>query len=183
VTRPLTPSQRQRLRTPANLWRALVPLLVIVGVTVLVVWPRGATSDGVHVIDATSKIAAARAQSGFGVLAPAGLDPRWRPTNSDLVPRGPSNGATFRIGYYTPAGKYAEFLEGDDAADAVAASYGPLTSENTVAINGVSWDALRRSDGRRLLRHTFATSTPPVTVLVTGSAGADELATLAGSMH
>jgi hypothetical protein len=65
----------------------------------------------------------------------------------------------------------------------VAASYGPVTSENTVTINGVSWAALRRSDGRQLLRHTFATSTPPVTVLVTGSAGADELATLAGSMH
>src|SRR4051812_12921348 len=31
VTRPPDPAARQRLRTPANLWRALIPLLVIVG--------------------------------------------------------------------------------------------------------------------------------------------------------
>jgi hypothetical protein len=179
VTRPLSSKQRQRLRTPANLWRALIPLLVIVGL--LVLWERIGQphSDGVHVIDTTGAVAAARQQADFPIVVPTGLDPSWRPTSSEFVPAGTAAAASFRIGYVTPAGQYAEFLESDDAPDAVAAQYGPLAADGSTSIGSVSWPKFRTSDGKTLLRHT----TGKVTVLVTGNAGLAELSTLAGSLH
>lgn len=178
MTRPLTSNQRQRLRTPANLWRALIPLLVIVGL--LVLWERVGqpSSDGVHVIDPSGAVAAARQQSGFPVQVPVGLDARWRSTSTEYLPAGAGTAPSFRIGYVTPAGKYAEFLESSDAPDAVAAQYGPLSTDGTTAVNGASWDKYREPDGKTLLRHT----TGKVTVVVQGNAGLDELTTLAGAL-
>jgi hypothetical protein len=178
VTRPLNPADRQRLRTPANLWRALLPLLVIVGVVVLLNRPSDQGSDGVHVIDPGPAIVAAQQQAGFQVLTPSGLGDRWRPTSTELVPAGPSAPASFRIGYVSPAGKYAELLQSADAADAVAARYGPLVAQGATSIGGVSWQQYDTASGRRLLRHTFGT----VTVIVTGSAAQPELDELAGSV-
>ena len=178
MTRPLNPADRQRLRTPANLWRALIPLLVIAGLLVLVNRPAGQSADGVHVIDPGPAIAAARQQAGFQVRTPTGLGDRWRPTSTELVPAAPSAPASFRIGYVSPAGKYAELYQSADAPDAVAAHYGPLVAQGTTSIDGVSWQQYDTSSGRRLLRSTFG----PVTVIVTGSASQSELAELAGSV-
>lgn len=180
MTQPLTPAQRQRLRSPANLWRALIPLLVIVGLLVLLVWPRGEHADGVHVVDLAGPIASAQTEVKFTLLKPTGLDPqRWRPTSTEFTPAAPDSGATFRVGYVSPTGKYAEFLEGDDAADAVSAQYGPLAQDKTVTVNGQAWLGLRRSNDRQLLRHTAS----GVTVIVTGSATEAELIELAASLH
>jgi hypothetical protein len=179
VTRPLTPAQRQRLRSPSNLWRALIPLLLIIGLVVLLVWPRGAHFDGVHVIDTTAPIASARTQAGFKLVAPVGLDPKWRPTSTEFVPAAPDSGATFRIGYVSPTGQYAEFIEGNDAADAIAAQYGPLATDNPVTVDGQQWSGFRRSNDRQLFRHTAS----GVTVIVTGSASEAQLIQLAASLH
>jgi hypothetical protein len=178
MSQPLTPAQRQRLRTPANLWRALVPLLVLVGLLVLFTWPRAPRSDGIHVIDTGPPIAAARAQLGFPLVVPVGLSNRWRPTSTHFEPAGPASGASFRIGYVTPAGRYAELLEGGDAPDAVAAQYGPLDADGTVAIAGASWARYRTGDGHPLLRLT----TGKRTTIVSGTAPQDELVQLAGSL-
>ncbi|MEO6703277.1 MAG: DUF4245 domain-containing protein [Jatrophihabitantaceae bacterium] len=179
MTRPLTAAQRQQLRTPANLWRALIPLLVLVAVLVWLTWPSAPHSDGVHVVDTQAPIANARKAAGFAVLVPAGLSDRWRPTSTHFEPAGPANGASFRIGYVTPAGQFAEFAEGDDAPDAVAALYGPLSADGTVTVAGQSWSRYRTGDGHPLLRHT----TGKVTVIVSGTAGQDELVELAGSLR
>ncbi|HEU5270544.1 MAG TPA: DUF4245 family protein, partial [Jatrophihabitans sp.] len=87
--------------------------------------------------------------------------------------------AGFRIGYVTPAGKYAEFLESNGPADAVAAPYGVLTRGGAAGIAGADWQEYRTTDNRTLLRATLGT----VTVIVTGNADRAELATLAGSLH
>ena len=179
MTRPLNSAERQRLRTPANLWRALIPLLVIAGLLVLLNRPAGQASDGVHVIDTAPAIAAAQQQVGFRVLVPNGLGERWRPTSTELVAAGPSEPASFRIGYVSPAGGYAELFQSADAPDAVAAHYGPLAADGTTSIGGAGWQQYATRDGRRLLRHTFGT----VTVIVTGSASQPELAELAGSVR
>jgi hypothetical protein len=179
VTRPLNPADRQRLRTPANLWRALIPLLVIVGLVVLLNRPSGQGSDGVHVIDPGPAITAARQQACFAVLAPSGLSARWRATSTELLPAGPSEAASFRIGYVSPAGQYAELFQSADAPDAVAAHYGPLVADGSASVGGVGWQRYRTSSGRPLLRHTTGT----VTVIVTGSASQAELVELAGSLR
>ena len=179
MTRPPDSAARQRLRTPANLWRALIPLLVIVGVVVLLNRPPGQVADGVHVVDPAPAIAAARQQNGFAVLAPSGLAGGWRPTSAELVPAEPAAPAGLRIGYVSPAGKYAELFESPDAPEAVAARYGPLTADGTVAVGAAGWQRYETGQGRLLLRHTFGT----VTAIVTGSASQAELAELAGSLH
>jgi hypothetical protein len=178
VTRPLNPADRQRLRTPANLWRALLPLLAVVGLVVLFNWPQGQAPSGVRVIDPAPAITAARQQAGLQVLAPSGLSERWRPTSTQLTPAGPAGPATFRIGYVSPGDRYAEILQSVDAPDAVAARYGPLMADGTASIEGVSWSRYQTSSGRQVLRHVFGT----VTVIVTGSAEQSELAELAASV-
>jgi hypothetical protein len=179
MTRPLTSAERQRLRTNTNLWRALIPLLVIVGVVVAFTWPRGQRSDGVHVLDTAAPIAAAQRSAGFPVLVPTGLSDRWRPTSTEFIVAGPSNGASFRIGYVSPAGQYAEFLEGNDAPEAVAALYGALTVDGKAAVNGTDWSRYRTKGDRVLLRTTVGR----VTVIVTGSASPGELVELASSLR
>jgi hypothetical protein len=179
VTQPLTPAERQRLRTPANLWRALIPVLIVV--FGLVAWQRlgEPKTNGVHVIDTTAPVAAARQQAGFPLLLPAGLPGGWRPTSTEFVPAAQYSAASFRIGYVTPADKYAEFLESNGPADAVAAQYGVLTDRGTTQIGGTSWREFRTSDDQTLLRTTRGA----VTVVVTGNANSAELATLAGSLR
>jgi hypothetical protein len=179
VTAPLSPAQRQRLRSPANLWRALIPLVAIVTVLVIFTWPRGQHADGIHVVDVAAPVAAARQQAGFGLTVPTGLGPQWRPTSTEFLPAGPSSGASFRIGYVSPSGKYAEFLEGDDQPDAVSAQYGPLTADGSQPISGANWQRYRTGDGHQLLRHT----TGKVTAIVTGTAGSGELVELAAAVR
>ncbi|MCW2538481.1 MAG: hypothetical protein JWN95_206 [Frankiales bacterium] len=179
MTRPLTSSERQRLRSPANLWRALIVLLIVVGAAVVLVWPRGSTNDGINVIDVTAPIESARQQAGFPVVAPVGLPSGWRPTSTDFTPAGPSSPASFRIGYVSPRNQYAEFLESNDAADAVSAQYGPLSVDGNVSVDGSSWSGFRTDSGRQLIRHQVGT----VTVIVTGSADTAELVQLAGSLR
>jgi len=179
MTQPLTSKQRQRLRTPANLWRALIPLVVVVGLLVLFERAGQPHSDGVHVIDPSGAVAAARQQAGFDIEVPNGLPATWRPTSTEYTPADAASAPSLRIGYVTPAGKYAEFLESDDAADAVAAQYGPLSSDGSAMVGSVSWAKFTTSDGKTLLRHT----TGKVTVLVTGNAGLAELSQLAGSLR
>jgi len=179
VTRPLTSAERQRLRTPANLWRALIPLVVVV--VAIALWQRAGApkSNGVHVVDTTNAIAAARQQAGFPLLAPVGLGPGWRATSTQFTPAGPSSAASFRIGYVTPKDAYAEFDESNDAPDAVAAQFGPLSVDGTATVGGQSWARYRTSDGKPVLRHTTGT----VTVVVTGNAEVAELTQLAESLH
>ena len=177
MTRPLTPAERQRLRTPANLWRALIPLVCIVGVAVLFVLPHGVKSDGVHPVDISAPLADARGL-GLPVRSPTGLAADWRPTSTYFPAAAPSAGASLRIGWVTPTGQYAELLQSADAPDAAAAQYGPLSADTAVRVGAVSWDGFRRPDGRQLIRHTFAT----LTIIVTGSADQAELAELAGAV-
>ena len=178
MTRPPTASERQRLRTNANLLRALIPLLVVVGVVVAFSWPRGQHSDGIHVVDVSAPIAAAKHDAGF-TTAPAGLSDRWRPTSTKFVAAGLSSGASFRIGYVTPSGKCAEFLESNDAPEAVAAQYGPLGVDGTANVNRAQWQQFRTNDDQILLRTTVG----KVTLIVTGSAPISELTELAGSLR
>lgn len=178
MTRPLTASERNRLRNPANLWRALIPLVVLVAALAIFAWPR-ATGDGVHVVDLAGPLAAARQQAGFPILAPAGLDAQWRPTSTDFTAPVASTPASFRVGYVTPTGQYAEFLESNDAPDAVTSLYGPLTSDLPVAVNGTNWTGFRTTRDRELLSHSIGT----VTVVVTGSAPEQELTQLAAALR
>lgn len=175
---PLTASERNRLRNPANLWRALIPLVVIVVGLFIVAWPH-AKGNGVHVVSLAGPLAAAQQQAGFTVLSPTGLNQQWQATSTDFTAPVGAARASFRVGYVTPTGQYAEFLESNDAPDAVTGLYSPLTSDLPVTVNGASWTGYRTSRGRELISRTIGS----VTVVVTGSAPQAELAQLAGALR
>lgn len=179
MTRPPTASERQRLRSFDNLWRALLPLVAVVGIVVIFTWPEGTHSDGVHVVDTVAPVAAARDTAGFAVAAPVGLSSAWRPTSTQYTPASADHGASFRIGFVTPANGYAEYLVSNDAALAVTAQWGPVTGSGSVDIGGVKWSKYVTAKNRTLLARTSG----KVTAIVTGSASDAELQDLAGALR
>jgi hypothetical protein len=112
------------------------------------------------------------------LLVPTGLPGGWRPTSTEFVPAAQYSAASFRIGYVTPAGKYAEFLESNGPAAAVAAPYGVLTDRGATSIGGIGWQRFSTAENRTLLRTTRGA----VTVIVTGNAPDAELTTLADAL-
>lgn len=178
MTRPPTAAERQRLRTASNLWRALIPLLLVVFVVVIFARPGSTKGNGIHVVDTVAPISAARHDAGFDVPAPVGLSTGWRATSTDFVPAATDHGTSFRIGYVTPKGGYAEYLVSNDAAPAVVAQYGPVTGQGSTAIAGVEWTKFVTDKNRTLLSRTSG----KVTAVVTGSASDDELTSLAAAL-
>jgi len=168
------------MRSFGNLWRALIPLVALVAFVVVMTWPRSQGGGGIHVVDTVAPITAARQVAGFAMPAPEGLPQAWRATSTEYQAAGPDSGVTFRIGYVTPSGAYAEFLVSNDAAPAVTARYGELTSDGTTSIRVSDWSKyVTAKKNRTLLSRTEA----HVTVVVTGSAPEAELTELAASVR
>lgn len=182
----MTSAQRARLRTFPYLLRALVPLTLLVVFAVIFAWPRGDDTAKVQTIDPAPAIAQAQARAPYDLLVPPSSGPGalgdgWRPT-STRIDAGPASNDpfVFRIGYVTPAGQYATFLESNDAPAAVVASIGATRGQDTETIDGVDWTrASTVARGETVLSRTAG----EVTLVVTGSAALDELRTLAGSLR
>lgn len=183
----MTAAQRARLRTFPYLLRALVPLVLLVLFVVVVAWPRGGDTAKVAEIDPIPSIEQAQQRSPYELLVPQTTGDRalgegWRATSTRI-----DSGASaadpfgFRIGYLTPSGQYAMFLESNDAPAAVLASVGPTRGASSAeTIDGQTWaraDTIAR--GEIVLTRTVG----DVTVLVTGSASLPELSTLAASLR
>ena len=155
MTRPLTAAERQRLRTPANLWRALIPLLAIVGLLVLFAWPRGQHSRrrarGRH----------RRADRGCpqpGRLRGAGPGRAGGPVAADLdqLPSRPGRPAAPASGSATshrPASTPSSSRETTRRT-----RWPPSTARSARTAPSPCriepWDRYRTSDGHLLLRHT-----------------------------
>jgi hypothetical protein len=120
----------------------------------------------------------------YTVVAPAGLPPSWTPVSSVLAVGG-ANGPgtlTWHLGYMTPSGTLASLEE----TDARAAEFirrmtnsGPI--EQPVRLAGQTWST--RWTAGRDQRSMYLTSPQGVTVVVTGNASWNDLATLAASLH
>ena len=179
----MTPAERNRLRSFPFLLRGLIPLTLLTVLIVVLVWPSNPGNGGVHEIDPAPVIAQAKSVAPYPVLAPATAGPNalpggWRATSAKIDQ--PAGGPlSLRVGYVTPSGKYAQFLQSNDSAPAVIALAGPSSPDGTVDINGQTWDrATVRSNDEILLTRTQGGAT----IAVTGSADLDELRTLAVSL-
>jgi hypothetical protein len=148
----------------------LVPVVLVVGLY------RVLGGDRPPVVDTAPAIAQARAQAGFGVLVPIGLD--WRA--SSAVYRAEEGGATLRIGYVTPGGSGVQLIESSMPADALLArelGEGPRLT-GTVTVAGQDWQRYAaRKDETALVR-----TEPGRTLIVIGHAPDEELVRLAGSL-
>ncbi|MCO5992696.1 DUF4245 domain-containing protein [Actinoallomurus rhizosphaericola] len=160
---------------------AILSCMVVVGF-VLLVTPRR-NPNAIPQVDFRSDLNGLVATAPFTVQAPQGLSPKWYPTSSNLTGR--ANGPVgWHLGYYTPGKQYAALEESDERPDGSDGFVARMTSQGTpdgsLQVAGATWDKTFRKDKnqRSLVRRL-----PGVTLVVTGTASYEELATLAGSLR
>jgi hypothetical protein len=99
-------------------------------------------------------------------------------TNAGQVSAGAP--VTLQIGWYTAGKEFAEYVVSDDpAAGALTDVLRGATAEGTEQVAGTAWQRLATERGETALTRAEGTAT----LVVTGSASHDELATLAGSLQ
>ncbi|SNS27190.1 Protein of unknown function [Geodermatophilus pulveris] len=162
--------------------RSLVPLVVIC--LALVGWMTFQQSgvDTVREVDPASTVQLAAARADYPVPVPADLPEGYRPTSARTDAGGVQSGdpVTLEIGYLTPSAEYAGFVVSDDArADAVDDVLGGAQQSGTLDLGGQSWTRGTTDRGETVLSR----AADGVTVLVTGSATEEELATLAAAVR
>lgn len=159
---------------------AMLACLVVVGL-VLLLTPRN-DPDTVPRVDYTGDLTGLRAVAPYTPQAPEGLPPQWYPTSSRLS--GTSGGpVAWHLGFYTPQKQYAALEESDESPGGAGGFVDRMTSQGrpdgSTLIGGVTWDKTFRPDKKqRSLVHRLS----GLTIVVTGTASYDELATLAGSL-
>jgi hypothetical protein len=173
---------RMQRFTAANMIRSLLPLvlgcLLVVGITAL----RQNPDDPVREVDTTSAERAVSQLASYQLLVPRGLSDDWRPTSvrTDAGRASAGDQVTLQIGWLTPDEEFAEYVVSDDAeAGALTDVLDDATQDGAEQVDGATWQRLTTARGETALTRTEGTAT----LLVTGSASDDELATLAGSLE
>lgn len=154
-------------------------LILLVPMITWAVLNRPSGQHAVQVVDTRPDIREAKAQARFPVLAPEGLSTRWRPTSSRVIRDGDRR-VVFRIGYVTPAGRWAGLVEGDTPSlldDEIGPDRKPTGS---LDVAGTRWT---RYPGRRDGEQALVRTGGGATYLVTGSAKLDELQKLAQALR
>ncbi len=162
--------------------RSLLPLVLIC--LALVGWMAFKQSgvDTVREVDPATTVQLAAARAGYPVVAPAGLPGGYRPTSArtDAGDAEAGDPVTLQIGYLTPSSEYAGFVISDDArASAVDDVLDGAQEQGTVDLDGQAWTRGTTERGETV----FSRTADGVTVLVTGSATDEELATVAGAVR
>jgi hypothetical protein len=174
--------QRANRMSAANMVRSLLPLVVIC--LVLVGWQslQQKADEGVRVVDPSSAVQLAAARASYAVPAPTGLSKDYRPTSARTDAGNATEGdpVTLEIGYLTPSKEFAGFVVSDDRRAApLAAVLDGAEKRGTVEIGGSTWTRERTQRGETAL----VREADGVTVAVTGSAGDDELETVAAAVE
>lgn len=177
---PVSAVERANRMSSGNMLRSLAPLVVICLAFVgWLAFLRQDSDDPVHAIDAAPSVGRAAEYAAYPLEAPADLPEGFRPTDTDVT-GSPGSPVTLRIDYVTPADEYAGFVTSDDPeAPEVDDVLDGAQAEGTVDIDGREWTrSTTTRDETALSREADG-----VTVLVTGSAGEEELRTLAAAVR
>jgi hypothetical protein len=158
----------------------VISMLVVSGAVVLLVapWNRG-TPDPVRVVDPTSVVDGARAAESWPVLAPVRLPSTWRSTNARISTASDGQDVV-HLGYLTPSTTSA-------AIDQSATKQLTFVRESTlgaqpvgtVQIDGVTWQRLETSDGKR---RAYVREGDGATYVVSGGASWGDLTTFTDSL-
>ncbi|MGY1732373.1 DUF4245 domain-containing protein [Geodermatophilus sp. SYSU D01045] len=176
-----TAAERANRMSAANMLRSLLPLVVIVLLVAGWVAFRQGGTDPVRPIDPTSSVRLAAERASYTVEVPAQLPDGYRPTSArtDAADAGDGEPVTLEIGYVTPSDEYAGFLTTDDPdADRLTTVLDGAEDDGSVDLAGRSWTRLTNGRGETVL----SLETGDVTTVVTGSAGDDELETVAAAV-
>jgi hypothetical protein len=131
-------------------------------------------------VDYAAQLQQARAAAPYHLLAPAGLSPRWRATGAHYDPdvRG---AAEWHVGFVTPHHAFAGVEQTNGRARPFIYSLSNRgLPDGTLRVGAVTWTRYYRAS--RDIR-TLARTAGGSTVLVTGTAGYDELAQLAAALR
>ncbi|SEL16771.1 Protein of unknown function [Blastococcus sp. DSM 46786] len=177
---PVSAAERANRLSAANMLRSLLPLVVIC--LLVVGWQafRNNPDDPVREIEPTSSLRLAEARAVYPLLIPA-LDEGYRPTSvrTDAGTNPEGSPVTVQLGYVTPAGNYAGYVVTDDAdAEALDVLDG-AAEEGAVEIDGEEWTRSTTQRGETALTRVA----DGVTLVVTGSAGDDELREVAEAVE
>jgi len=158
----------------------VISMLVVSGAVVLLVAPWNRSQpDPVRVVDPTSVVEGARAAETWPVLAPTGLPSTWRCTNARISTA--SDGQdVLHLGYLTPSTTSAAI---DQSATKQLTFVRELTVDaqpvGTAQIDGVTWQKLETSDGKR---RAYVREADGATYVVSGGASWTDLTTFTDSL-
>lgn len=184
---PSSPQARAARLNAANMARSLLPLVAII--LAIVGWQYFNTSspDPVHPVDTSGTVKLAASEAAYPLQVPTGLPKGYQPTsiNTDAGNEKPGAPVTLQIGYVTPSGDFAGFVESDDPhATALAAVLAHATRHGTVGIGGQTWTRWSYEHaGTNSTETALTRQVGGVTLLVNGSASERELTTVAGAVR
>ncbi len=175
------PTGRPNARLRQTIWdmvRSMAVVLAVVGLLMLVTWrPQ---PEAVKVIDVTPALTLAGIEASFEVRAPSGLPDGWRPTSARWEPTTESGAEpVMHLGYVTPQDEYAQVSQSLATGVAYLAeqtSDGAPTGGRSV--EGVEFETWEGEKRRSLVR-----TDDGITVVISGTADWNELATLAASLE
>jgi hypothetical protein len=181
VPPPVSAVERANRLSAANMIRSLLPLVVIC--LLLVGWQAFLRNpdDAVLEIDPTNTLRLADARADYEVLVPD-LEAGYRPTSArtDAGNAGEGDPVTLQIGYVTPLKAYAGFVVSDDPdAEAVRGVLDGAQQVGDVEIEGERWTRSTTRRGETALSRVE----DGITVVVTGSAGEEELTAVAAAVE
>jgi len=171
-------SSRLAKFTAANMLRSLLPLVVMVLALAYFCSPQN--QDPVTEIDPAHSISYAASLTQVTLPVPE-LPETWRPTSVDVVAPedGPPGPVTLTIGYVTPTGEFARYIASTDpAAELTEELLRDADSVGRLTLSDESWEEFTTSRGELLYLRTD----DDLRLLVTGSASAPELRSLAESL-
>ncbi len=157
-----------------------VVALVVVGVYGLVSFsPGGPTEGAAPTADVAGGFERAAPLVGFEVVYPAAVPESWQPNSFSFTDPATTTDlpSAVRGGWLTPEGRFITLIESDgETIDVLRAELGDAApSSGTQDVDGTSWTV---TTGRRSEAAWFRAD-GGVTFLITGSASAEDFATLA----
>lgn len=159
----------------------VLSLAVIVGIVAVVLLFQERGGPAVKTVDPAPVYAGARHVAAFTVRTPAGLPKGWRPTSA-RTERSDSGRVTLRVGFVTPAGRFAQLVESDrPRGQVLGRELSPgVQPTGSVPVGAAVW---QRFPGGQAGDHAIATTQGSVTFVVSGNAGLGELEVLAESLR
>lgn len=137
--------------------------------------------NAVPTADASRELAAAASSVDFPIRRPE-LPPGWRANSASTSAVGQGASVIVRVGWLTPGGRFAQLSQsGGKVTDVVVAETGrdEARAAGEVDVDGMRWT---RYPGRRD-EQAWVTQLSGTTVLITGTAGDDELRLLARAVQ
>lgn len=182
IRREDAPADGRPRRPGAGANRYAVTTLICVGLVGLL-WSLtlAAHESGPVRVDAAAAAARFRATAPFQTYAPEGLPAGWRATSSRITGTRADGPVAWHLGYLTARDTYAALEESDeDPTRFVPRMTNRDTPVGVQQVAGATWVRYYRSDKRQ---NSLVRRLPGVTLVVTGTAAYDELATLAAALR